>query len=109
MTHSHATTQAQRGRIGGLTTAANARTPQAITQAARDARWKKYLDQVPEWVTDEADRIRRAELLRRADMQRLALKATKARKLKAELRALEAELDASDLEDAGSDGAGLDS
>ena len=108
MTHSHATTQAQRGRIGGLTTAARAATPQAITQAARDARFQKYVDQVVYW-TDEADRIRRAELLRKADMTRLALKASKARKLKAELRALEAELDASGLEDAGSDGIDADS
>lgn len=108
MTHSHATTQAQRGRIGGLTTAANARTPQAITQAARYARFQKYVDQVVYW-TDEADRIRRAELLRRADMVRMSLKAAKARKLRAELAALEADLDASGLEDSGSDGTDADS
>jgi hypothetical protein len=99
MSQAHAAAQA-RGRIGGLTTAANAPTPQAITQAARDAKFQKYVNQVVYW-TDEADRIRRAELLRKADMARLSLKAAKARRLKAELAALEADLDASGLDNAG--------
>ena len=104
MTQSHATAQA-RGRIGGLTRAARATTPQSITAAARDARWQRYLDQVPEFVTDPGDRARRAELLRRADMVRMSMKAAKARRLKAELAALETELSAEGLEQAGSDGA----
>jgi hypothetical protein len=97
MAHTAAQTK---GRIGGLTTAANAPSPQAITQAARDARFQHYVDQVA-YFTDEADRIRRAELLRKADMTRLSLKAAKARRMKAELAALEADLDAADLENAG--------
>jgi hypothetical protein len=52
--------------------------------------------------------MRRAELLRRADMTRMSLKATKARKLKAELRAIEQELTAAGLDDAGSDGVDAD-
>ena len=99
MAHDHATAQTL-GRAGGLTAAANAPSPQAMTQAARDAWFQRYLDKVP-YFTDEADRIRRAELLRKADMVRLSLKAAKARKLKAELAALEADLDATGLLDAG--------
>ena len=99
-----ATPMQARGRLGGLTRAATAATPQEITRAARDATWQKYLDQVravlPE-ITDEKELARRAELLRRADMTRLSMKAARARKLKAELAALETELDATGLDQAG--------
>ena len=78
------------GRVGGYTRAATAPTPQAITQHARDGRWARYLDQAREaapGVTDEADIIRRAQLLRRADMCRLSQLAADARKQRAAQRA----------------------
>jgi hypothetical protein len=82
-----------RGRIGGYTRAALAPTRESITEAARAARWQKYLDRVPAEITDPAERQRRAELLRRADMQRLSLKAAQARTKAAKARqeAVEAE------------------
>ena len=62
----------QAGRIGGLTRAATAPTPQAITQAARDGRNRKFLDlarQLCPEVTDEAELARRARSRRsRPDM-----------------------------------------
>jgi hypothetical protein len=73
------TSHRQRGAIGGLTRAATAATRQEITQAARDAQWQRFLDQVPAGITDPAERQRRAELLRKAHMKRLALKASAAR------------------------------
>lgn len=69
-----------RGRIGGLMKAANAKDRDSLTRAARDARWQRYLDRVPDHVTDPAERERRAALIRRADMQRLALKAAASRR-----------------------------
>lgn len=75
----------QRGAIGGLTRAATA-ARQEITQAARDKQWQKFLDQVPAEVTDPAERQRRAELLRKAHMRRLALKASAARTKAARVR-----------------------
>lgn len=94
-----------RGRIGGLTRSALASTPQATTQAARDGRWAKYkqhvLEVLPELADDPAELDRRAALLRRADMVKMsALAAAKRR----ELAELEAALDATGLDDAGSDG-----
>jgi hypothetical protein len=95
-----------RGRIGGLRGAALAPSRQGITAAARAAGWQKYVDQVkaalPD-LTDEADIQRRAGMLRTADMHSLALKSAKVRRMRAELRALESELDASGLLDAGND------
>jgi hypothetical protein len=76
----------QRGAIGGLTRAATAATRAEITQAARDKQWQKFLDQVPAEITDPAERQRRAELLRRAHMKRLALKASAARSKAARAR-----------------------
>jgi len=102
----HRTLAQQRGSIGRKRTAALAPTREGTTQAARDARWQKYIDQVREArpeITNEAEISRRAQLLRQADMSSMSLKATKARRLKAELRALEGELSATGLEDAGSD------
>jgi len=87
-----------RGRIGGLTRAALAPSPQAITAAARDARWQRYRDQVlaamPELDPADPDVDRRAALLQRADMARLSQRAAKARRLRAEAARIEAELDA---------------
>jgi hypothetical protein len=99
------------GRIGGLTRAATAPTPQAITEGWRKGRFQRYIDDVkavmPE-LADEADIIRRAELLRRADMVRMSAKAAEAKRLKAQLKELEADLDATGLADAGSDGIDAD-
>lgn len=67
------------GRIGGLRTAALVPDLKAHTKPARDARWQKYLDQVPAEITDPAERIARAERLRRADMIALSRKAAAAR------------------------------
>jgi hypothetical protein len=106
------TSHAQRGRIGGLRRAALAPDTQALTAAARRARFQKYVDQIREALpdlVDQAEIIRRAEQLRRADMASMSLKAATARRLKRELAALDAELDASGLLDAGSDGIDADS
>lgn len=79
-------TPQQRGRIGGLRRAALAPTRQAITQAARDSRWQRYVDQVkaalPD-LADEAEVMRRAEVLQRADMIRMSARAADARRRKA--------------------------
>ncbi|HEY7222891.1 MAG TPA: hypothetical protein VH561_04645 [Micromonosporaceae bacterium] len=72
-----------------------AREPDRVkaTQPARDAKFARYLDRVPADLP-QAERIRRAELLRTADMQRLALRSAQARRKRREadeeLRALEA-------------------
>ena len=97
----------QRGRIGGLMKAAKAPSRSSLTSAARDARWKKYLDQVPEDIevpqgtTLEAERMRRAELIRRADMQSLSLKAAAARKQAADARKALAEVKSLEQADSG--------
>jgi hypothetical protein len=98
----------QAGRIGGLTKAAKCPDLKAATQAARDARFAKFLAEVPEGIvvpagtTLEAERIRRAEMLRSAAMQRLAMRASAARTRAAaeRRRANEAEAELEDLEDA---------
>jgi hypothetical protein len=60
--------------------------PKAHTRPAREARWRKYLDQVPAAITDPAERTRRAHTLLQADMQALALRASAARKAAAKAR-----------------------
>jgi len=56
----------------------------AATQAARDARWRKYLDRVdPERVLPEAEREALAAQLRRSDMQLAAMKSARSRQAKA--------------------------
>ena len=92
---------------GGLIRAALAASPQAMTQAARDGRHEKRKQRVRDacpHITDEAEIERRAELLMRADMADMSLKAAKAKKLRAELAAVEAELNATGLDQVGSDG-----
>ncbi len=62
------------GRVGGLTSAA-VRTPEQEERrkkAAAAGRIRRFLDQVPAEITDEAERMRRALLLQRAHMQRIA-------------------------------------
>jgi len=102
------------GQIGGLTRAAMCVDNRAHTQPARDARFQKYLDQIPPEITDPAEREIRAVKLRAADMRRLALKSADVRRNKktrqaldlarAELDILERELNASGLDNCGSDG-----
>jgi hypothetical protein len=88
-------TAQQAGRRGGLIRAATAPTPQAITQAANDRNWARFVEliraKLPD-LKDEAEIARRAALLRQAHMVELAAKASRARKLRAELRKLDAEI-----------------
>jgi hypothetical protein len=75
-------------RAGAASVAANERwaaepDPIAATQAARDGRWRRYLERAAELAPEGASREdieRRAERLRRADMQRMALASAKARR-----------------------------
>ena len=100
----------ERGKIGGLRNAALAPSRQGITSAARAAGWQRYVEQVKAalpGLTDQADIERRAAMLRKADMHALALKSARARRMRAELAALDSELDASGLLNAGSDGVDL--
>lgn len=80
------TSYQQRGSIGGLTRAATATTRKEITQATRDKQWQRFLDQVPAEITDPTERQRRANLLRKAHMRRLSLKASAARSKAARAR-----------------------
>ena len=87
----------QAGRIGGLIRAATAPTRQDITSAANARNAQKYLDQARELcpeVTDDAELARRAHLLLQADMTRLSARAAAARRLRAQLRKIEDELEA---------------
>lgn len=68
-----------RGRIGGNMRAAMALDRNALTQPARDALWQRFLDKVPAEITDPEERQRRAEMIRKAHMARLTLKASVAR------------------------------
>jgi hypothetical protein len=73
----------QRARIGGLTRAALAPSRQSITEGARAGRWERYRVKVREAMpelTDETEIDRRAELLRKADMQRMSMKAAASRR-----------------------------
>ena len=55
------------------------------TQKARDAKWRRYLEKVdPDGTLPEAERIRRAEALRRADMARMALQSVRVRQWRKE-------------------------
>jgi hypothetical protein len=74
----------QRARLGGLTKAALGPDRRDATQPARDARLQRYRDKVlaarPELAGDKAEVEHRAEQLRRADMQRMSMKAAAARR-----------------------------
>jgi len=64
--------QRSAGRLGGLAAAAR-HDSRRMTQAARRARWQRYLDRVdPDRALPEGERVRRAEALRRADMLRMS-------------------------------------
>lgn len=60
------------GRIGGLTRAALGTNEQYRKDRAAEGRMRRFLDQIPADVTDPAERMRRAELLQRAHMSRIA-------------------------------------
>jgi hypothetical protein len=79
----------------GLIRAATAPSPQAITQAANDKNWSRFVEEIkaklPD-LKDEAEIARRAKLLQQAHMIALSAKASPARKLRAELRKLDAEI-----------------
>lgn len=62
------------GRVGGLTSSA-VRTPeqeQRRKEAAAAGRIRRFLDQVPDEITEPSERMRRALLLQKAHMQRIA-------------------------------------
>jgi hypothetical protein len=63
----------------------------AATKAARDARWRGYLDRVPASVSDPDEREQLARQAHRADMQRLSRKAVRARRANAAARRAAAE------------------
>jgi len=70
------------GRIGGLTSYA-VRTPEQEAHRktrAAEGRIRRFLDQVPAEVTDEAERLRRALALQTAHMQRIAQKSAQRRR-----------------------------
>jgi hypothetical protein len=72
----------QIGRIGGLTSAA-VRTPEQEQRrkvAAAAGRMRRFLEQVPDEITDPAERARRAALLQQAHMQRIALVSVRRRR-----------------------------
>lgn len=97
-------TPQQAGRRGGLIRAATAATRQDITRAANDANFARFVAEVKAklpGLTDEKEIVRRAELLRQAHMVELSAKAIRARKLRAELRKLEAEMADASRESAG--------
>lgn len=59
----------------------------ANTEAARRAKWQRYLDQVdPLGVLAPAEREKRATFARRADMARLSLMAAQARRARSATR-----------------------
>lgn len=68
------------GRIGGLTRAALGTNEQYRKDRAAEGRMRRFLDQVPAEVTDPAERLRRAQLLQRAHMSRIAMKSAEARR-----------------------------
>lgn len=69
---SRQTRQQAAGRIGGLTRAALGTNEEHRKQRAAEGRMKRFLDQIPAEITDEDERMRRALLLQRAHMVRIA-------------------------------------
>jgi hypothetical protein len=68
------------GKIGGLTRAALGTNEEYRKARAAEGRMKRFLDQVPADVTDPTERMRRAELLQRAHMTRIAKKSAESRR-----------------------------
>ena len=68
------------GRLGGLATRAR-HDSRKTTEAARRARWQRFLDAAdPDGVLPAEERIARAEAARRAVMIRLSARGVAARK-----------------------------
>jgi hypothetical protein len=72
----------QIGRIGGLVSAATRTPEQEANLKAKGAagRMRRFLEQVPAEITDDAERQRRARQLQRAHMQAIALKSAARRR-----------------------------
>ena len=68
------------GRIGGLTRAALGTNEEFRKQRAAEGRMRRFLDQVPADVTDPVERTKRALLLQRAEMTRIAQKSAERRR-----------------------------
>lgn len=71
------------GKLGGLKRAALGTNEEHRKERAAAGRMKRFLDQVPAEITDPAERMRRALLLQKAHMQRIAMKSAAGRKRKA--------------------------
>lgn len=72
----------QIGRMGGLISAAT-RTPEQEARrktAAAAGRMRRFLEQVPPEITDEAERMKRAAQLQKAHMQSIAIKSAARRR-----------------------------
>lgn len=81
-----------RARLAALEMHAKGRTN---TAPAREAMWRRFLDQVdPERVLPEEERNRRAEQARRAHCTRMAMKSVTARRKAREARERAARLEA---------------
>jgi hypothetical protein len=73
-----------RARIGAYTLHANCADPKAHTAPARRAFLGKFEQQVdPNGLLSPGERLRRAQLARKAHMQRLALRSAQSRRMRA--------------------------
>lgn len=79
MAHRDPAVRALYASVAGLTRWAKETDPAAATSAARAAFGQKFLDQVPADLP-EHERLRRADMLRRAHFKRLAAKSVAARR-----------------------------
>jgi hypothetical protein len=76
-----------RASLGVNTSWANTADRPARTKPARDAFFAKFCHEVdPDGVLPEDERIRRAEYLMKAHMQRMSLAASKARRLRRQIK-----------------------
>ena len=82
-----------RSRIAAHASWARTADPSARTKAARDKALERFEDQVdPDRMLPEDERARRAEHARKAYFASLALKSARARRLRAEADAIDAEV-----------------
>ena len=114
MAHTGSSTHALKalgGQIGSNRRWAAVQDRKAAMQPAWDGRLRKFKEQAlelrPDLAGDDAALTEVAYRLRKAYMAELSLKAAKVQRLRRELAAIEAELDASGVDDAGSDGVDL--
>jgi hypothetical protein len=71
------------GTLGALVSWGHTPDRERRTRAAREAAFRRFLNEVPPEITDPAERERAAECLRLAHMRRLSLRAAEARRAKA--------------------------